>query len=284
MTSRKVVSVKTRVLDCPRGGWMCLTAKWGIMITVPTVCQTWKCRRCGPKRKAYASMRSEHGSTSLKWPEPLRLITLTYRMTGPQDVQTALSALADFRRFVQLLRRKSVHKRFRWFRVPEVTRLGQIHWHVISGDVAGSKLEAERTIRDCWALATRRAGKVINHVVDASENSASGAASYVTKYLLKSALGFEALQERGFKRRWACSRDWTTPPKTTLRGTAEDAWLRTEFLGPKVSHEEVARGRRAAEVSRLADRVGDELVLSFQKRDQRRALAKQFQSILGGKK
>lgn len=259
---------------------MCLSTKWGTTIAVATVCQTWKCRRCGPKRKAFASLRCEHGSMYLKWPERLKLITVTYRMTGTHDLVTASSALADFRRFVQLLRRRSPSGTFRWFRVPEVTRLGQIHWHVISGDVAGNKLEAERLVRDCWALASRREGKVINHVVDVTHKTAGSAASYVTKYLLKAALGFEALTERGFKRRWACSRDWTTPQKTVLLGTAIDAWTRHEFISPNDGQVEVAMGRRTAAVSRLADRVGDPLVLTLEKRNRQRALASKMQKVL----
>lgn len=261
---------------------MCLTTKWGLTIAVATVCQTWRCRRCGPTRKTYASLRAEHGSVFLEWPEPLRLITVTYRMTGQASLVDAPSALADFRRFVQRLRRGNPSGQFRYFRIPEVTRLGQIHWHVISGDVAGNKLEAERFLRDCWALASRREGRVINHVVDATETTPGASANYVTKYLLKSALHFESLEERGFKRRWACSRDWTTPAKLTLQGTVEDAWVRKEFIGPKDAREEVAVGRRAASVSRLAVSTGDLLVLALTARNRKRSLAKQLVRNLGG--
>ncbi len=274
-------SVRTRVLECPRGGWIWLTTKWGISITVPTVCQTWRCPRCGQKRKAYASMRAEHGCLFLAWRGPLRLITVTYRMTGPQDIQNAQSALSDFRRLVQLLRRRS-KSQFRWFRVPEVTRKGQIHWHVISGDLIGSRLSLERLVRDCWALASRRKGVVHNYVVDVSPTNAANAAGYVSKYLLKSAMGFEALTQRGFTRRWACSRDWTKPEPIQLRGTVEDAWLRKEWFSPLVGEKETRVGRREASFSKLADRVGDPLVLTLQERNRKRSVAKQMAKILGG--
>lgn len=260
---------------------MCLTTKWGVMITVPTVCQTWRCPRCGSRRKSYASLRAEHGSTLLEWPGPLKLITVTYRMTGTHDLVTARSALTDFRRFVQLLRRRS-ESSIRWFRVPEVTRLGQIHWHVISGDLVGERFELERLVRDCWALASRKEGKVINHVVDVSPTSAKGSAHYVAKYLLKSALSFQTLQERGFTRRWSCSRNWTKPGPIELVGTAEDSWVRHEFVKPLDSPEEIARGRRTAKVSRVAQRTGDHIVLAIQKRGRDRVLATQFAKILGG--
>lgn len=273
----------TRVLDCPRGGWMCLTTKWAALITVPTVCQTWRCPRCGPKRKAFASMRCEHGSIFLAWPGPLRLITLTYRRVPSETVVDARSALADFRRFVQLYRRRS-HGQLRWFRVPEVTRRGQVHWHVISGDLVGNRRECEQLIRDCWALASRRKGVVINYVVDVSETTASGSARYITKYLLKTALTFETLEERGFKRRWTCSRDWTKPARLELRGTAENAWLRHEWVAPRVAHADVAAGRELARTSRLADRVGDDLVLTLQKRDRKRSIARALKGAIGASK
>ncbi len=259
---------------------MCLTTKSGMTLTVATVCQTWKCRRCGPKRKQYAALRAEHGSTLLPWPEPLSLITLTYRMTGTQDLITAQSALKDFRRFAQLLRRRSASQ-FRWFRVPEVTRRGQIHWHVISGDLAGTRLDAERLVRDCWAIATRRDGKVINHVVDVSPTTAKTSAAYVAKYLLKSSLSFQTLEERGFARRWGTSRNWSKPKNIILRGTDEDRWVNTRWEHPSTAGQEVEVGRRHAALSHLVDRVGDNLVLAIQARQHKRALASKFQKILG---
>ncbi len=263
---------------------MCLTAKWGITIVMPTVCQTWRCPRCGNKRKAYASLRAEHGCLSLQWPGPLRLITVTYRMTGQADLVDAASALADFRRWLQLMRRRT-RSQFRWFRVPEVTKKGQTHWHVISGDLIGPKLEAERLVRDCWAIASRRHGRVINHVVDVSETTSSRASSYVSKYLVKGQLNFAPLSERGFTRRWGTSRDWTHPASLELRGTAEDSWLRKEFIKPSGATGDPIRtdikiGRRNAAISRLADRMGDPLVLALQKRDRKRAIASELVKLL----
>ncbi len=260
---------------------MCLTARWGTTIVVATVCQTWKCRRCGPKRKLYAAMRAEHGSTYLDWPGQLSLITLTYMMREHRDIVSATSALSDFRRFAQLLRR-TTKSTFRWFRVPEATRRGQVHWHVISGDLIGNRFEKERTVRDAWALATRKKGVVVNYVVDVSETTAKGSAGYVAKYLLKTALGFTHLKERGFKRRWTCSRDWTTPEKTRLSGTERNAWVYQSFIGPFDADHTVAVGRRAALVSSLAHRVGDPLVLTLEARNRKRALASQIKRSLGG--
>ncbi len=259
---------------------MLLRARWSEQIAVATVCQTWRCGRCGNKRKQYAALRAEHGSISLAWPGPLSLITLTYRMTASSDLVDAEFALNDFRRWVQLLRRRT-KRPFRWFRVPEVTRRGQTHWHVISGDLLGERHQAERVVRDCWALATRREGKVINYVVDVSETTPARSAAYVSKYLVKSQLNFAPLSQRGFTRRWATSRNWSKPEKIQLWGTVHDTWIHHEWVNTRVAHQEVAQGRRTAINSRLALRVGDPLVLALQNRTAKRVLASRYKRILG---
>lgn len=270
----------TRNLECPRGGWSLLTTRAGQLITVPTVCQTWSCPRCGEKRRRYAAMRAEHGCRSLEWPGPLRLITLTYGFWGADSIQNAPSALADFRRFAQRVRRLNGHQTFRWFRVAEATKRGQVHWHLISGDLAGTKLELERALRNEWALASRRRGVIQNYVVEVTETQAEAASSYVAKYLLKSALGATWLQQRGFKRRWTCSRDWSKPQQTRLVGTLEGLWQRMEWISPFDGRLEVAIGRRVALVSRLAHHVGDQLVDKMANREKERAIARKLGGFL----
>ncbi len=226
-------------------------------------------------------MRAEYGSISAQWPESLKLITLTYGFWGSDTIQRAPDALADFRRFVQRVRRlPNQSPTFRWFRVPEKTKAGQTHWHLISGDLVGNKLDIERALRDAWALATRRKGVINNYVVDVTETTSPAGANYITKYILKGMLQGQWLMDSGFKRRWTCSRDWPKPAQTQLQGTLDGAWTAQSWIRPFESPREIAIGRATAQVSPLGVAVGDPLVELLAKRVQRKVIMKKMEVLV----
>ncbi len=142
-------------------------------------------------------------------------------------------------------------------------------------------MASERDIRDDWAIASRRQGVVINHVVDVSETEAHSSASYVAKYILKGMLQDGWMADRGFFRRWTCSRDWPKPSPTQMQGTVQDAWSKVSWIPFDQAEYEVSLGRQTASLSPLAQLVGDPLVEVLTKRRRGNAVMAKIAHIGG---
>ena len=89
-------------------------------------------------------------------------------------------------------------------------------------------------------------------VVDVQEiYNVGGAVNYLTKYLTKSMLHREELEDRGFMRRWGTSRNWPRDKKRGLVGSLEEAWVRTEFLKKTVMNDRLRKLSRVPYSHRL---------------------------------
>ena len=72
-----------------------------------------------------------------------------------------------------------------------------------------------------------------SHVVHVEyQRSAARSVSYLAKYMVKAQTEWDELERRGFKRRWVCSRNFPSPARMRLRGSAgvgqrESVWRTT---------------------------------------------------------
>ncbi len=191
----------------------------------------------------------EHGCLALG---DSYLITVTYRTAGSETLKLAPSVAKDWTALVRSLQKK--HPKLAWFKIPELTKKKQIHLHAIVGGLN------EQALADCkadgwgrcahkrtydWATAIC-SKNCLEHelsklwyqitgdsfIVDVRPVLwARGAASYVSKYLTKDMYDRSELWNRGFKRRWSCSRNWPSPQAMHFAITASSTdWHERQFV------------------------------------------------------
>lgn len=261
---------------CPRAGFIRLYNKFGMSVTMPTKCKTWRCNGCRDRALAVVRGRIQSGCYSLG---RCYFITLTFRM-GEGCQQDADSVRVVWTRFLRTW--KSKHPEMSWFRVVEATKRSQPHLHLLMGglgirrdvcDRDHSWKDVDWAFEDCpqkcleheisydWFNETGDSYVVAVRLVQGP----AGAASYITKYMVKAITHREVLYGLGFKRLFSTSRNWPGLAKMQLKGTADDKWTRTEFqyagrAGAKVfeDHAELTKD------SPLADRVGTPLAQYFE--------------------
>lgn len=119
-----------------------------------------------------------------------------------------------------------------------------------------------------------------SYVVDAREvMGARGAAVYLAKYLTKSAMSFDRLEDLGFKRRWSRSRNWPGGEKLQLRQTVEGGWAKIVWSARNGSSDREEEWARRSEGHGLGARIGDNLSFSEDERKVRLAELAQVERI-----
>lgn len=104
-------------------------------------------------------------------------------------------------------------------------------------------------------------------VVDARDVlGAFGAASYLTKYLVKDVEWFEGLRKLGFGRRYSRSRSWAFK-NSVLLGTSLGLWKRVSYVRKAFERE---REVKESETSWLVERVGTDISKLIRRRTERR--------------
>ncbi len=231
--------------SCPKRGYVCLRDKiTGMEYVVATNCRTWSCLGCRDRNLAAVRARIRYGCWMAKRSS---FITVTYRYAGPSTVRTRTAVGKDLARLLYKLKKRSEWSGMKWFAVPELTKKGQVHVHLIVSDhERAQEACTPRAAYDlAWAKVCRvRGGICAEHewasywseitgdsfVVDA--RAAYGdPGRYLGKYMSKSLAQRQGLVGLGFVRRWSCSRNW---PRGEMRmqGSIDDRWQATAFVWP----------------------------------------------------
>ncbi len=271
---------------CPRAGFVGL---WdGIRLYhMPTTCKTWGCSFCNPKLLALARMKIQFACLTLPrcW-----LTTVTYVNTGVPSTRDASSVAKDWARFLKAF--KFLHPNLSWIKVPELTKMLEPHLHLIIGGVTTStricrdpkKFTAAWAIADCLCLRHQVSRTWYNitgaYVADVQPVwNAHGIGNYMAKYFTKGFMAREAMEQKGFKRRYSSSRNWPKPRRLQTQGTADGAWLATRLYDKR--HMDVAYLNDRCKVDRKANRlrpVGDDLALHLSSIQTKAALTAKFEN------
>jgi hypothetical protein len=151
-------------------------------------CKAYKCPVCGP-RKAH---RLQDALLNLfNSYEHIRLFTFTYRTSVFCSVEECYEKSSEiWRRFITYMRRTKTlsesQRNFNFVKVVEFTKAGYIHYHVFVDSYLPWKI-----CQSLWLAAIESVmckGGKNGHVNIKHSFSAEGAANYVAKYVLKSAL------------------------------------------------------------------------------------------------
>ena len=221
-------------MQCERAGFIKLF-HGGHEHVVRTVCKTWRCRSCRPKVLSLVSMRMNYGLLTLG---RSYFITLTYHAPLGFSPRTAECVRKDLQRFWYRLRKCRGLSDVAWFKVPELTKRGQIHLHHLVGGPTTARKATCRSPQERYRAWMKRTCKVdcLEHqisslwqgvtsdsfVVDVSVvRDPARCAGYLAKYLSKGFRDRETLEALGFSRRWSCSRGWPGGSKLHYRGTDE---------------------------------------------------------------
>lgn len=208
----------------------------GDVFVAQTKCKTWSCGVCRKNLLALIEMKIEYGCLTL---EHSRFTTLTYVNTGTASLRDAASVRLDYELWSRRL--KSRHPGLAWFKVPELTKKGMVHLHLVMGGMNQGKRKTQCETnpknwyewfeRSCDCLAhelirewNKITGAVVINVQDVYDPRGLG--SYLSKYLTKAFVQREELAEIGFQRRYSCSRNWPRGANLQLRGTLEEVWDR----------------------------------------------------------
>lgn len=232
-------------MECPRRGLIVLEDVAHRHV-VKTTCKTWGCPVCRVKVEALVAMRMLYG---MELAGRCYFITVTYRMSPESAVVDAASAGRDLARLWNYVKKTPGMENLAWFKVPEMTRAGQVHFHLLAGNIgkpmASCKRKNERYVSWRKNGCVRAMDPCLQHrwtreweritgdsfVVDVSiVRSAARSAEYVTKYLRKGWRARKLLEAFGYKRRWSSSRNWPSGVKLSLRGTVEGRWKRINVL------------------------------------------------------
>lgn len=281
---------------CPKGGYAWLTTKTGRMFAIETQCRTWRCNGCRERLKSRFKKRVIYGCSAL---EHTYLITVTYRLGPGSYPKTAAIVRKDWQAFQYQLRKKSrMNEELAWLKVPELTKKGMIHLHLIVG-------YPEKRLANCedhphkydkaWRAACRSpdleclehewsaAWHVVtgdSYVVDARPVlGPNGAAVYLAKYLVKSGDKREELEKLGFMRRHSTSKYWPNDSTLLLRGSIDGVWVKTKFEWKGEGTTATYQGRPNKR-DPLLDRVGSELALALAEKASRKRLLSEVERKL----
>lgn len=98
----------------------------------------------------------------------------------------------------------------------------------------------------------------------------------MSKYLTKTFSDRKELKGLGFKRRWSCSRNWSSPGKMELFGTKYAAWDSVRWTK---HHGELEQFNSRPDHP-LVERVGDDLAVALGKGRIRNAKAQIWKELL----
>lgn len=223
----------------------------GESIVMPTTCKSWRCAPCSRKLLALFQARLQIGCSRLG---TSALITVTYKV-GEGRAWDAGSAKADWRVFIKT----SSLKRRPWMRIPEVTKKGMIHHHLVAGIERRERVNCYPIYGFDMRVHTRRfdtCGCVSHELSRAWYDitgdslivhsmpviSFKGVGAYMSKYLAKT-LGGERLrlESLGVRRRYSSSRSWPGGGRLSLKMSLRaggPGWKERRYLQGKRSTSE----------------------------------------------
>lgn len=249
---------------CPSSGAVRLMTKRGDEFWLPTTCKMWRCRICRKGLAAYIKARIIYGLTHSTGS---LFITITYVMDGPESLRRAPCVARDLNNLWKKLKKRSRWKHLSYVKVPEVTKAGQVHLHVIATGIdfetASCRKPGERMTemkdRGCRVSCIQHELMQLweeitgdSWVVDASRvRDPARCASYVTDYVTKGFHDRKALEGLGFSRRYAISRSWPSVGRMRLAFSDDPGWHTIDRVPIKLL------GRIDAEVHALVLKGGD---------------------------
>lgn len=276
--------------ECPRGGWIWLTANDGRRIVMPTSCKTWSCRGCRDRLKNLFQMRVELGVSVLRH---CAFTTFTYRQ-GEGLQRSAQSVREDWKELWRRLKKSDLlGENLKWLRVVELTKKHQPHLHVVMGPIKrrircygreGIKAAVFNQRRGCDCL-SHELSEVwrgiteswIVHTVPVV--GARGAGKYLQKYMAKGHGQREELEAMGFSRRWSSSRGWPGSGRVRLRRTVEGGWKNVDFL--RKNQRGFGSIKLEDKESDLYERVGTDLAVALGARNQRERVVGTLRRLQG---
>lgn len=179
------------------------------------------------------------------------LVSVTFRLLAPKQGKPVNYVSVEYAEkawlaLLRLLKKRDRWRRIAWFRVVELTRKGQIHFHILMVNIdpgnkypKGNHGKANWThlqtnciclrcdLSNLWYKVTKD-----SYVVDVTAiYDPSGAAWYLCKYLKKGMYGKAryALEARGYKRRYWRSNNWVSDVQLRRKGTIDKVWQRVTF-------------------------------------------------------
>ena len=251
-------------------------------VVLPTVCKTWGCLGCRDRLLSLFKARVVTGASILG---RCAFITLTYRVQSierrtAQDVARNWAAL--------LLRMKRTGWNVEWLKVPELTKAGQPHLHVLMGPMLGKiRCYGSEGLRTARFLRTAGSCSCVSHALSAMWREVTGdswvvhavpvlgrrgAGSYLAKYMAKDHVQREALIEAGFNRRWSTSRGWPGGGRIRLaqsNSAGGPGWDRVDMIPGKIGRyvpaDETGLDRKVGPPALAAyfERLGREAAVSY---------------------
>lgn len=230
---------------CDRRGHTWLYTADSRRLVMPTTCKTYACKSCQPGLLALFRARLEIGTSRLG---RCAFITVTYRHTAkptkgrPGTSRSLLHASACATDWQALQRRLRSAKDMpeAWLKVTELTKAGTPHHHLVIGPVKGkitchgSEFKVGGHIRrmdtcGCLSHVWSRHWLAVtgdSYIVHATAVlGPKGAGWYLLKYMAKTHSQREAMEGRGFKRRWSSSRSWPGGGRLRLWQTTHGGWV-----------------------------------------------------------
>lgn len=285
--------------ECPKKGFIRLHDMEGFHVgTKSTVCKLWRCEACQRKLLNLFKMRIRHGCLTVR---PWYFITVTFRM-GFQLQRSAPSAMEDLTRLFRIAKKR--WPQIMYVKVPELTKKGQIHFHLMIGNVGepvdccGTKFKGKHTHR-FTALWAKKECACLEHVfagwwLDITGDSyrvqvdkvykPSGAGNYLSKYFMKDFTAErDTMSALGFTNRYSFSRNFPRMERMRMQGTDDDNWGRVDRISmPTNRRHRKWLQREVAETDVSEDpllaQVGEEYMLE----EMRRAKYKKFITMVGG--
>lgn len=234
---------------CPRRGTVILRTRENQIGAIETNCKSWDCLACRDRKMAMVKATMSYGVSALG---QCYLVSLTFvaidarlrKLTKSQAKSERKPWRADakyakkiFKKWLALL--SSRLPPMKWFLIPELTKRGQVHFHLIVGGIGKRKAACTEQAnygrswrnKECSCLehvmskAWREATRGHSWVVDVRPVLGKfGAAAYLAKYLTKDFKIREKLEEMGFIRRYSTSRNWPRGAQMKREGTVDGSW------------------------------------------------------------
>lgn len=260
---------------CPKGGFAWLTTKTGETLVTPTTCKGWNCRGCRDRVLAKVKMQMMYGCLTLGRSS---LITNTLRVGRDKEFYTASFVGKALARWWILLKQDPELSEIAWLKIPELTKKKVPHFHHLAGGYTTDRIDRcvryppwsekwviDGCVENCLLHQFSKAWLRVtgdSYIVDVRPVYSVGTmAGYLTKYLAKGLYNHAGLEELGYKRRYATSRNWPGSGKLTTVGTARGLWHRVDWSAGW--NDIVAQKQRESEGAWQLDRIGTDLALAL---------------------
>lgn len=274
---------------CPRWGYSELHSENSVYL-VETKCKTWRCKVCRSSLLNLVKMRIEYGCLELG---QSYFITLTLPAGRGQPIRDAAYVRSAWEQSIRKLKQEPGYAGVAWLKVPELTKKGQPHLHLIVGGIGTPvamckkfpKYSPEWISQRCDCLAHKFGWKWYQetgaYVIDCQVvYNPRGIGAYVAKYVTKGFMIRDAMESAGFLRRFSMSRNFPRGERLRLRGT-DEGWRRVSFRPPSTYYRGfLERKVEADSKRRKMERLGDDLTLFFAERNRKLARKAQLRKVV----